>query len=282
MRRLLSAVTIVAALALPASASAAVQTVYRSIPSTYPGNLPSVGVEAYSFNEIGDQVTLAGTKRHLSSVQVMLSSWACQSGDWTGQSGPCISDPGSTFTVPVTLRIYAAAVDGQNPGEVVPGQQLLQVTKTFSVPFRPTASNKCAGAPYNAPNKWYSRSLDACFNGKAATIRFANLGGQTLPSQVVWSVSYNSDNSGPNPIGGSGSPTDSLNVALAPTDLVGHLTTADTIFWDTRYHGFTCAAAPPDGNSGPFQTGAFNQDGPCDGANNSWQGYIPAATIKAS
>ena len=39
------------------AASAAVKPVYSSLPKASVPNLPSLGVEAYSFNQIGDQVS---------------------------------------------------------------------------------------------------------------------------------------------------------------------------------------------------------------------------------
>ena len=51
--------------------------------STAPGvgNIPSVGVEAYSFNQIGDEVILKRVAK-INSVAVQLSDWACQTGSW--------------------------------------------------------------------------------------------------------------------------------------------------------------------------------------------------------
>jgi hypothetical protein len=52
--------------------------------------------------------------------------------------------------------------------------------------------------------------------------------------------------------------------------------TDDSVFWDTSALSLSCAD-PTDGNSGPFVTGVFNRDGPCDGTTNSWAGLIAAA-----
>ena len=89
-----------------------------------------------------------------------------------------------------------------------------------------------------------------------------------VPATVVWGVSYNTDTSGPNPIG-SPVPQDSLNVGLAPKATTGLNRTDDSIFWDTRVGGNSCGS--------PFVPGDFNRDGPCDGAANSWAGFVPAA-----
>ena len=265
------------------TASAAVKPVYSSLPKASVPNLPSLGVEAYSFNEIGDQVKLAGKARHLSSVKVTLSDWACQTGGTSSTTvggventtSNCVTDPGSHFKTAVTLNIYAAGVAGSSPGETVPGELLKTVTRTFAIPFRPTVSNRCTttnstGGKDAGP--WYDAKTKTCYNGFAHTIVFAHMGKTTLPGTVVYGISYNSDNSGPNPIGGSGSPTDSLNVALNTAVTAGSQVTPGGIWWDTRYAGF--ADGPP------FVTGEFNLDGPNGAAN--WDGYIPAVQINAS
>ena len=57
--------------------------VYNSlVGNPLPGNLPSVGAEAYAFNEFGAEVTLAGTNRQLTNAVVTMSSWGCVSGSW--------------------------------------------------------------------------------------------------------------------------------------------------------------------------------------------------------
>lgn len=260
-----------------ASASASVP---RSVlyTSTAPGvgNIPSVGVEAYSFNQIGDEVKLRRVAR-LKSVAVQLSSWACQSGAWN--TGDCVTTPGATFSTPITLNIYNASVAGTHPGEIVPGTLRATVTRTFNIPYRPSASPHCTGAQ---AGEWFKNG-QGCFNGLAHTIGFTLTGLKTkLPKDVVLGVSYNSDNSGPDPLHGTGAPEDSLNVGLSPKVRAGHQRYPGAIFWDTRFAGFTCAAAPPDGNNGPFQTGVFNLDGPCDGATNSWAGFVPAFQVNAT
>jgi hypothetical protein len=51
--------------------------IYSSLVSSpLHGNMPSVGAEAYAFNEFGNQVTFAGTNRQLTNVVVTMSSGA--------------------------------------------------------------------------------------------------------------------------------------------------------------------------------------------------------------
>src|SRR6478609_8880652 len=81
----------------PASASTTAQTViYKSLLKPLPANLPSVGAEAYSFNEYGDEITFApSTPRNVKKVIVTLSSWGCESGHWN--TADCATTPGDTF-----------------------------------------------------------------------------------------------------------------------------------------------------------------------------------------
>jgi hypothetical protein len=275
VRPLVAGLLAVAVLGLTA-ASASAARIPRSVlyTSTQPGvaNLPSVGVEAYSFNQIGDEVLLRRVAK-LKSVAVTLSSWACQSGGW--DTHDCQTTPGATFQTPITLNIYkASSINGS--GETTPGDLLATVTKTFTIPYRPSASPQCSSGA------WFKNG-QGCFNGIAHTIAWTLTGLKTkLPKDVVLGVSYNSDHSGPNPLGLSNSPTDALNVGLSPKVRAGRQRYPGAIFWDTRFAGFTCAAAPPAGNNGPFQTGVFNLDGPCDDATNSWAGFVPAFQVNAT
>src|SRR6185503_17328435 len=94
------------------------EVIYDSTVNPLPGNLPSEGFEAYGRKEFGDGVTFAGASRKLVNVNVTLSSFACQSGNWF--SGNCSTTPGATFTLPITFNIY-------NPGNPVPGSQIATV-----------------------------------------------------------------------------------------------------------------------------------------------------------
>jgi hypothetical protein len=269
----------VAALGLTAASASAAKIPHSVLyTSTQPGvaNLPSVGVEAYSFNQIGDEVLLRRQNVKVKSVAVTLSSWACESGAWN--TGDCATTPGATFTTPITLNIYRASSADTN-GVRTPGSLLATVTRTFTIPYRPSASPHCTGPQ---AGEWFKNG-QGCFNGLAHTIGFTLTAlKMKLPKDVVLGVSYNSDHSGPSPLGLSNSPTDALNVGLSPKVRAGHQRFPGAIFWDTRFAGFTCAADPPAGNDGPFQTGVFNLDGPCEGADNSWAGFVPAFQVNAT
>jgi hypothetical protein len=247
-----------------ATASASSSKVLYS--STSPGapNLPSLGVEAYGFNQIGDEVILKRVTK-IKSVTVTLSDWACQSGAWNTLD--CATTPGATFPTPITLNIYKASSTNSSTGETTPGGLLATATKTFTIPFRPSASSHCTG---DEAGEWFKNG-QGCFNGLAHNITFTLTGLHAkLPKDVVWGVSYSSDNSGPSPIGGTNAPQDSLNVGLAPKVRVSHHRFPGGLFWDTRFAGNSCGA--------PFVTGQFNLD---NADATCWAGFVPAAQFNA-
>jgi hypothetical protein len=183
------------------------------------GNLPSVGAEAYSFNEFGNEVNLTGVK--LGKVTVMMSSWGCVTGHWN--SGDCGTPSGSTFNEPITFNIY-------NPPALnsdVPGTLIATRTVTFKFPYRPSANYAhCSGG--NA-GLWWDKALATCFNGKAFDITFSF--GIKLPTtDVVFGIAYNTTHYGYAPIGESaacytssgGCGYDSLNIALTQDNGTGH------------------------------------------------------------
>jgi len=192
---------------------------YNTIPKPLPGNVASVGPEAYAFIELGDGLGTYGHIALLTStvgeVTVVLSSWACQSGSW--QAG-CDSGKNAAFSQDITFSLYA--VTGNISGTYVVGANLGSITQTFGIPYRPSATpSKCAVA-----SQWYSNKDKTCYNGIAVpvTIDFSSL---AIPfpanGQLAVTVAYNTTNYGPNPIGTSapcygvdgGCPYDSLNIS---------------------------------------------------------------------
>lgn len=247
--------------------SALGQVIYDSTVSPLPGNQLSVGAEAYAFDEFGDGITFAGTSRKLVNVTVTLSSFACQSGNWF--SGNCVTTPGATFTLPMTLNIY-------NAGSPTPGSSITTVTQNITVPYRPSADNaNCTDG------KWYDSASGYCFNGKAANVvfDFSSLS-VVLPNSVVYGIVYNTTHSGASPIGESapcwgtvaGCPYDALNIALSPTVNVG-----TKPFFNTVYQNSTVPAEYCD--NGLAGLGIFRLDSPTV---QCWVGEIPAAKFLAS
>ena len=186
--------------------AAAGTVIFDNTPATLPGNLQSYGAQAYSFNEWGGGVTFAGTARKLSAATVTMSSWACQSGDWTvpfGTTGTCVTTPGATYNVPITFNVYNV-----NAGKV--GSLITSVTQTFAIPYRPSS---VAPATCSDGEAWKDAAGN-CDHGIAYNAKFTFPAGTTLPDTAIFGVTYNTDTSGYAPIGLS--PADALNIAANP------------------------------------------------------------------
>jgi hypothetical protein len=259
-------VTVLTVFLMVAANATQAQVIYDSTVSPQPGNLPSVGAEAYAFNQLGDGITFAGTNRDAKKVTITMSSWGCQAGAWF--SADCVTAPGATFSIPITLNIY-------NAGSPTPGSLITTRTQTFTIPYRPSTDNiNCTGG------RWYQASTATCFNGFASNITFdlssLNL---VLPNSVVYGIVYNTTSYGPNPIGTSaacfsgpgGCPYDSLNIGLAPVVNVGTKS-----FFNTLYQNSSIGAEYCD--SGAAGTGTFRLDSPTSAC---WVGLVPAAQFTA-
>lgn len=257
-------------------ASATTTAVYSATPSTLPANMPSEGPEAYAFNQIGDEVALAGSARNLNVVTVTMSSWACQNGAWN--TNDCGTTAGSTYKVPITLNLYNAS-SAQQDGTVRPGTLFASVTKTFNIPYRPSANPAHCTAANGKLGEWWNKADGKCYNGKAANVSwdFTSLG-LTLPNDLVVGISYNTTHYGYNPVGESaacygtsaGCAYDALNVGLNPDVRIGSKPYPGTVFQDTNNAGELCDSTPA--------TGVFNLDSP---TNACWGGYNPAIRITA-
>jgi hypothetical protein len=249
-----------AALAVPSALAA---TIYDNLPSPRPGNVPSLGFEANATSEFGGQVEVAGTQRARPTVTLMMSTWACE----TGHGTTCATSPGATFTQPLTLNLYAVEPDNS------PGALISSVTRTFEMPYRPSANpNRCG-----ATGKWYAKQSDQCFNGKAFSVTFGPQAGVTLPDRAIVAVAYDTTHYGSSPygegtpcyIGGTDCGYDSLNVGLASSapSVGGDPLPADA-YLNSTHGGAYC-----DGGSGG--TGSFRLDAGC------WAPYQPAIRIQA-
>ena len=216
---------LVATLLLGAATAQKTSVAYNSIPKPLPGNVASVGPEAYAFIELGDGLGTYGNIAPLTStigdVTVVLSSWACQSGSWQAN---CVSGKNASFNQDITFNLYAVSGNFQTGGPYVVGAQLGSITQTFSIPYRPSATpNKCANA-----GQWYSNKEKTCYNGIAVpvTMDFSSLD-ISMPANgaVVVTVAYNTTDYGPNPMGqqacntaDGGCPYDSLNISTDTTN----------------------------------------------------------------
>lgn len=222
---------------------------YDSIPAPLPPNLASLGYEATGTQEFGDLVQFASASNWLTSATVTMSTWAPAS------SYPSFSGP--SWSLPITLNIYHVDNSGANPA---PGALIATRTQTFVIPWRPEPDPTCAD-----PSYWRA-SNGTCYGGMAVNVTF-DLTGTNVPSQVIYSVAFDTEHYGYSPIGARG-PYNSFNVALAsvpPT--VGTNPFPDTAYWNTVVAGFYS-----DGGAGG--SGTFRRD-------TAWAPYSVAARFDA-
>lgn len=182
---------------------------YNAIPTGAENCIPpSFGVEAYGFNELGDQVTLAGTARQLVSLNVLFTSYGCSvSGHW--YSGDCLTNPGDTFNIPITANIYDSTTCSGTP-VVCSAGPLASVTTIQTIPYRPSAAETtgpCSGTDpngYAAGSRWFNPAgnggAGACQYSIGKLLTFTFPAGIPLPNDVIWTVAYNTSHSGYAPI----------------------------------------------------------------------------------
>jgi hypothetical protein len=245
----------------PASASPA--PVYDNIADGSVGNVPSLGYEATSTAEFGGQIQLAGTQRTGLELTVLMSSWGCESGTWTG--GNCATTPGTTFSEPITMNVYDV-----NPDNSV-GDLVTSMTQTFEIPYRPSSSPECVGGDSGL---WWDGT--DCYNGLATPITFDPTGaGVTWPDEIIVTLAYNTTHYGATPYGSDtdcyisdgGCGYDSLNVGLVGDDpTAGSQPTPDDAYLSSTSPGAYC-------DSGTGGTGELRYDAGC------WTGYQPAFEV---
>jgi hypothetical protein len=240
-------------------------TVYDSTISPNPVSLASDGYQATQTAELGQQIALAaGTSRSLSNVVVDMESWACQSGNWN--DGTCTTTPGAMFSQPITLNLYNVG-----PANAV-GSSITSVTQTFNIPFRPSSAgpiSTCA-APGDPNGNRYLGTDNVCHNGILTPVTFTFPVAVTVPDNLVYGVAINTTTWSYAPVGGTGGPYDSLNLALnglgtGPTvgsDPAG----SDSVYQNSATASNYCA---PNQTTGTFRI----DDGLHSGC---WSPYEPA------
>lgn len=220
--------------------------IYNSILSPLPPSSPSLGYQATSTDQFGNLIQFAGTERNLTSVDVVMTNWAYES-----KYQPVGTSEG--FNHDLTFNIYDVGA-----GNTV-GSLLATETVNAFIPWRPEPSTGCTGKAY---------SMDGnCYNGSNSIVTFA-FSGVTLPNQVIYGLSYNTQTHGDNPLGVEG-PYNSLNFGLATVaPSVGMDPVAGTLYWDTSH--------------GPFY--ADNGAGGIDifRADADWGSYTPQARFNAT
>ncbi len=186
-------------------AGAAVTTaVYDSMPDPLASSYPSQPYQAQQTAEFGAKIQFAAGLRNFEDADVVLNSWACETGSWN--LGDCVTTPGSTFNQEVTLNIYDVAIDGTK------GSLLKTVTQTFAIPYRPTANSACGN------NTQWMNNVGGCQNGYNVPVKF-NLDSVVLPDQVIYGVAINTQTWGYQPTGVDG-PYNSLNFSVVDTTLI--------------------------------------------------------------
>lgn len=232
------------ALALAATSGAVTPSVvYDATPSPLPPNVASLGFEATSTSEFGDQVHLGGTDRVLDDVTVTMSNWAlyadyASDGRYTANA--------ATWSHPITINVYSSHL-GTNGA---PDTLLATTTQSVTIPWRPLADPTCP----NGGTAW--RASDGnCYNGIAfnAVFDLSSLN-VTLPNDVIVGVAFNTADYGSVPIHLPG-PYNSLNVGIPTNQTVTVGNDADTskVFWNTSHGPFYA-----DGGAGGV--GTFRQD----------------------
>lgn len=169
------------------------------IPATPPPFYRGYSFQATASNSIGDQISLkAGTPRTLAGFKVGMSSYACETGQWTGG---CMTTPGTSFQHPVTVNFYNNA-----------GTLLATKTQTFTMPHRPSADPTCADT------KMYKAANGTCYNGLAFYIDFDVRSLKVaLPDSFYYTLSMNTATFGTAPIGVPGN-YDNINVGTNDTE----------------------------------------------------------------
>lgn len=220
------------AFALVTTGVASSATLYSSLPDPTPGNVVSWAYEATASSEFGGLIEFAGSGDSvtLTRATVLMSDWALAA-DYGS------TDPG--FYHPLTLTFY-----GVGAGNAVGAEVYSQTLNAF-IPWRPVASAGCTGG------RWMD-SLGDCWSGLAVEVTF-ELGSVTVPSQVIYGLSFNTQHYGASPLGVRG-PYNSLNFGLsAAAPSVGSNPAPGT-----AYLSSTRAGSYGDGGAGG--TGAFRLD----------------------
>ena len=211
--------------------AAATPPAFDNMPATLPGNVASVGFEATQTSEFGDYIVLGGTQRARASlpVTVVMSIWACQSDE---SGGPvCTTTPGATFAQPLTLTIYKVV---HTDGVTSAGDQVLQTTHTFNLPYRPSydPTDTCTSPRYRAAD-------GKCYSGMAYPVTFTLPSGGDLPDELIWTISFDTGSSGYHPTGNQAKPYNSLNVSAQTegSPSFGAEGEADSVFINSRNSG---------------------------------------------
>jgi Ca2+-binding RTX toxin-like protein len=242
------------------TANAATETIFDYIPASLPDNVASYSYESWGVAEAGDGIEFSTNgPQALDNAKVVVSSWACQTGTGWAQENtvPCSTTPGSTFSVPITLKIY----DPNDDMSVV-----VSKTQTFAIPFRPSSNPAC-------PDTVNGHGWGAgCLLGKSHIITF-DLTGVTAPDEIVYGVAWNTSSYGYDPIGDEAECA-AVQYAGCPYDLLNLGTDGDapaTIGTDLSPNGAWQYSVFPSAycDGGEGGSSVFRFDNGC------WDGFNP-------
>lgn len=169
------------------------ETVFRNNPDVLNLSYQSLSFATQQTWGFGDLVGFAGTARNLESVDAVMVTWA-KAEDYPEQAA---ADP-SGWRHEVTLSVYSMDASGALGF-------IGEVTREIFVPWRPLTLPNGDSYPYN---------------GYAFNAHFDFPDGLDLPEQAMFMISYDTENTGFDPIGTSG-PYNSLNVAVGGSTTIG-------------------------------------------------------------
>lgn len=178
------------------SPPAAGELIYSNAPARVAG-LPVLIYESWSSSELGGEVSFAGSARKGATVSFLLGSYACQQ----GHAASCRTNPGASFSWPLTLEIYEAGAGASM------GSQVARVTHTFAIPYRPSASRRCHD------EGWTQGYGPECSFALMHRVSFSLPASTELPKSAVVALAFNTQNYGSSPAG-KGGPYDYLGVAV--------------------------------------------------------------------
>lgn len=166
--------TIMAALAIGASAASAREVVYSNL-----NTVPTVGPrteatwsQAFT-GSAGGMVEFGGTYRVLKTITAEVDSFRCEKGVYNLEN--CWSKEGKKFKAELTVKVYNVSGSDER------GSLLASMTDTFKLPYRPSTNVECPDI--EGEGKGFGAN---CYvGGVLASVTFKGFSGVTLPSKAI-------------------------------------------------------------------------------------------------
>jgi hypothetical protein len=232
--------------------------VFDSGPPAGWGHIPSEGFECCQVKEFGDEVQFAGSARRLTSATVTMVNWARHADYPT-------SPDNDGFMQGLKLNLYKV-------GPVVAGHPTLgalirSVPTAVKILWQPDNDPNCPG---DATEFYTTGQLGTtCYHGIIQKVTF-NLPKIPVPNQIVWSIYFDTETYGNNPIGVHG-PYDSLNVGAYGNGPSVGSDPEPGVAW-------LSGGTYPYCDGGAGGTWTFRPDEGC----NQWAGYTPVISFSAT